>query len=119
MSADIYWVFELAVKDGQLENLKSVMRELVSGTKAQEPKTLAYQWTLSADTKKCHIFEHYQDSEAAVSHLKGFLQNWATKLLATGDATGFWVYGNPSVEAQAILNDFGAVYMKPIGGFFR
>lgn len=119
MDASIYWVFELTIKEGKLETLKQVMRELVAKTKSNEPKTLAYHWTLSADGKKCHIFERYQDSEAAVSHLKSFLANSASKLMATGDPTGFFVYGNPSVEAKAILNDLAAVYMAPLDGFFR
>lgn len=119
MNTDIYWVFELTLKAGRLDDLKRVMRELVEKTKAGEPKTLAYHWTLSADEKKCHIYEHYQDSEAAVSHLKSFLANHASKLMETGDATSFIVYGNPSAEARSILDGLAAVYMSPLEGFFR
>ena len=72
---------------------------------------------MSEDNKVCHIHERYAGSEATISHLKTFLQNYAERLLKTGTSTRFEVYGSPSSQAKVILDGFNPVYMQPIGGF--
>lgn len=119
MNENIFWVFEIAIKEGQLENLKKLMTEMVDSTKTNEPGTLYYQWTISEDNKNCHTYERYADSEATLSHLKTFVEKYAGPLMETGDATRFVVYGNPSDEVKKALEGFGAIYMSPIGGFVR
>lgn len=119
MTKNIFWIFELTIKEGQLDNLKSLMSEMVESTEANEQGTMAYEWTVSEDNKKCHIHERYVDSEATLTHLATFSSQYAAKLMETGDATSFVVYGNPNDEVRKILDGFGAVYMLPIGGFIR
>ena len=119
MNGNISWVFEIAVKEGQLENLKKLMVEMVDSTKANEPGALVYEWTLSEDGKQCHTYERYANSEETVAHLATFVEKYAGPLMETGDATRFVVYGNPSNEVKTALEGFGAAYMLPIGGFMR
>lgn len=119
MTQNIFWIFEITIKEGQLDNLKRLMLEMVESTEANEQGTMAYEWTISEDNKKCHIHERYVDSEATLTHLATFSSQYAAKLMETGDATSFIVYGNPNNEVKKILNGFSAVYMLPIGGFIR
>lgn len=119
MNENIFWIFELTIKEGQLDNLKKIMQEMVDSTKENEPATLAYEWTISEDKTKCHIHERYTDSIATLNHLATFMEKFASRLMETGDSTSFIVYGNPSAEAKAVLDGFSAVYIRPIGGFFR
>ena len=119
MNENIFWIFELTLKEGQLDNLKDIMAEMVSATKEKEAGTMAYEWTLSNDNKICHIHERYVNSDATVKHLVTFMGKYAARLMQTGDATSFVVYGNPSVQAKEILDGFAPVYMSPIGGFMR
>jgi quinol monooxygenase YgiN len=119
MNDNIFWIFELTIKEGHLENLKKLMVELVNSTKENEPGTLAYEWTISDDNTKCHIHERYANSEAALLHLTTFIEKYAGRLMETGDSTGFVVYGNPNEQAKNVLDGFGAIYMAPIGGFIR
>ncbi|NTW72170.1 MAG: antibiotic biosynthesis monooxygenase [Eubacteriaceae bacterium] len=119
MTQNVFWIFELTIKEGQIDNLKKIMLEMVEATKANESGTMAYEWTISEDNKKCHIHERYEDSEATLTHLATFLSQYAARLMETGDATGFVVYGNPNDEVKKILDGFNAVYMVPIGGFIR
>ena len=114
MKNNIAWVFELTLKEGKLEELKKVMTEL-----SEEEGTLNYEWMLSQDGKKCHVYERYIDSEAAVLHLNKLIANHVDKVMALGDVTYFIVYGNPSEECRKILDRLGAVYMEFIGGFSR
>ena len=117
MTKNIFWIFEITIKEGQLESLKKLMTEMVEATKENEQGTMAYEWTISEDNKICHTLERYVDSEATLTHLATFTSQYAARLMETGDATSFVVYGNPNVEVKQILDGFGAVYMTPIGGF--
>ena len=119
MTKNIFWIFELTIKEGQVDNLKKLMTEMVEATKENEQGTMAYEWTISEDNKKCHTQERYSDSEATLIHLATFTSQYAARLMETGDATGFVVYGNPNDEVKKILNGFDAVYMTPMGGFIR
>lgn len=119
MNKNIFWIFELYIKEGKLDSLKQLMKEMVEATKANEPDTLAYEWTMSEDATTCHIHERYTDSAATLVHLKTFNEKYAARLMEIGDATNFVVYGNPSDELRKELDTFGARYMPPIGGFSR
>ncbi len=119
MSIQVSWIFELSVNDGELLNLKTLMKEMVDFTEANEPGSLAYEWSISGDGKQCHIHELYRDSAAAVAHLTSFKANYAARLMSMGVATRFVVYGNPDSSVREALDGFGAVYMSPLGGFMR
>jgi len=119
MNENVFWVFELAVKEGQLENLKKLMVEMVDATKENEPGTIAYEWMMNEDNSICHINERYANSESTLAHLATFGAKYAGRLMETGDATRFEVYGNPSAAVKEALAGFGGVYLSPIGGFIR
>ena len=119
MNAQVSWIFELSVNDGELGNLKNLMKEMVDFVEINEPSTLAYQWSISGDGKQCHTYEWYRDSAATVAHLTGFKANYAARLMSLGVATRFVVYGNPDSSVREALEGFGAIYMSPLGGFLR
>jgi quinol monooxygenase YgiN len=119
MNNNVYWIVELAIKDGELDNFRSLMFEMVDATQANEPDTLNYEWTISGDSKTIHIYERYADSAAALTHLGTFGQKYAVRFIAAVDQTRFVVYGNPNNEVKAALAGFGAVFMSLFGGFAR
>lgn len=119
MSKQVSWIFELSVNDGELKNLIELMKEMVDSTKANEPGTLSYEWSISGDGKQCHTHELYFDSAATVAHLTSFKANYAARLMSMGVPTRFVVYGNPDLAVRDALEGFGAVYMAPLGGFIR
>lgn len=80
MNKQVSWIFELSVNEGALDNLKSLMKEMVEATASNEPGTLAYEWFISEDGKQCHIHELYKDSAATVAHLTTFKANYAARL---------------------------------------
>lgn len=116
MEAHVSWVIELAVKPGQLDAFKQLMEEMVAGTR-EEPETLNYEWYISGDESTVHIFEKYADSEAMITHVKGFLDKWAARFMDCVEATRFTVYGNPSDPARELLAPFGGTYLAAWGGF--
>jgi hypothetical protein len=94
------------------------MHEMVESTRS-EPGTQAYEWFLSGDGAVCHVYERYADSTAAMAHLGTFGSKFAERFLECVEPTGLYVYGDPSDEARAVLDGFGAVYLGPFGGFSR
>lgn len=107
----------MAVRDGQKESALSLMHEMIAATK-EEPGTQAYEWYLTEDGRTCHINERYDDSVAVMAHLGNF-GAFAERFMGCFEPTAFSVYGDPSAEARAALDGFGAVYLGSIGGFQR
>ena len=117
MSTPISWLLEVAILPGQLENFKTVARDLIAVTE-KEKGTLAYEWNLSADETACDIYERYQDSEAMIAHVESF-GNFAERFLKACRPTRFHVYGAPSESAKAQLADLQPLYFNHLGGFSR
>lgn len=119
MTGQVHWMLELAVKDGQLDTFRTLMEEMVAATRANEPDTLNYEWSISDDGTTCHIYERYRDSAAVMTHLAWFGANAAQRFLAAAEPKRLVVYGTPDAAATKALDKLGAVYMKPFGGFAR
>ena len=119
MPTTVSWNLQMAVRDGQLDNARNLMNEMIAATKQDEPGTQLYEWFFSQDGKTCHISERYDDSGAVMVHLGNFGSKYADRFLACFEPTALWVYGDPSPEARAALDGFGAVYLARVGGFTR
>ncbi len=118
MSNSISWNLQLSVREGRLQDARELVGEMIEATK-QEPGTLGYEWFLSEDGTICHINERYVDSDAVLVHLGNFGANFAERFLTCFEPTSFSVYGDPSPDAQAALDGFGAAVLGWLGGFNR
>ena len=118
MDAQVSWLLEVAVKPGQLDTVRALMREMVASTRA-EPGALGYEWFISDDGGVVQLAERYADSDAALAHLETFGEKFAGRFLAAVDPTRFTVMGAPSEAVQVALSGFGPVYLRPFGGFVR
>jgi len=116
---DVYWLITASINDGQMENLKSINQELVSATLANEPMTLSYDWSVSADGKTCYFFEWYDNSEAVMIHTATFGEKFAERLMGMIEIQSFELFGNPNAEVLEMLSGFGASFHQSIGGFAR
>ena len=118
MSDVVSWDLRLSVKEGELDNFRTLMEEMVASTK-EEAGTLAYEWFVSDDGAAVHISERYADSGAVMAHLGNFGEKFADRFFAAVDATGFDVYGNADENVREALGGMGANFMTPFGGFAR
>jgi len=118
MEGHVSWMAQYAVKEGSLDALEELMREMVEGTSA-EVGALAYEWYVSEDGATVHLFEKYASSDEAIAHVKGFFEKWGARLLALVDVKRVVVYGDPSPSARKIFDSWGATYLGPWGGFSR
>ncbi|MBK9334276.1 MAG: antibiotic biosynthesis monooxygenase [Ignavibacteria bacterium] len=119
MSNTVYWILETNIKDGESENLKTLMEELVSSTKENEPGALFYDWSISEDGKKCNILEMYKDSDAVMNHIGIFGKNYAARFMSMLEVKKWVCYGNPDDKVVNALSKLNVFFMKPLGGFQR
>ena len=112
-------MLELNIQEGQGAGLPALIEEMVNATQENEPGTLDYQWSTSADGTVCHIFERYTDSDAVMAHLATFGERFASRFMEILAPTRFVVYGSPSQAVKDALAAFGPTYMESAGGFSR
>ena len=119
MSELVSWMLELEIKEGRESDVRNLAAEMVSATKANEPATLDYEWSISADGKQCHIFERYVDSAAVMTHAGTFGEKYAARFLEILKPVRMVVYGSPSAAVRDAVADFQPVYMQSLSGFSR
>jgi len=119
MRAEISWIFVVEVNPDALDDITSLIKEMVETNRAAEPDTLGYLWFVTADGRFVHVYERYTNSEAAVLHLTRFAENFASRLLALSRVAGLTVYGQPSDELRGALAALNPTYAAPVDGFTR
>src|ERR1019366_1939518 len=72
---EIAWLFELEVKPENRAALEALIPEMVEGTKKAEPGSRAYQ--IFASEGSINVYERYDNSNAAVEHMKVFGEKFA------------------------------------------
>ena len=118
MDKQLFWVFTLELKPGQLAGFKEMVAEIVPLAE-QEPGTLAYQWALNHDETIAHIYERYADSDAFVSHVEQTFSHFAERFLSMVSVQSLLVYGEPDAACRKALDSFDATYMTLFNGFSR
>ena len=118
-STEVSWVFEASIKDGQIENLEALIKEMSDQAEATEPGTLSYEWLISDDRTSGQTREYYKDSQSALVHLASFNQNFAERLMTMIEPKGMIVYGTPSSALKNELAGADPVYMQRVDGFAR
>jgi quinol monooxygenase YgiN len=118
MEGHVSWVFEVAVKPGKIDALRTLMEEMVESTRA-ESGALVYEWFVSDDEGVVLLYERYADSAAALTHSGAFHAKFAGRFLDLVDPTRFTLLGSPSDEAKAALGGSGRIFLQSFGGFVR
>ena len=119
MTNQVSWVLELRVRDGRGADFRALMAEMAAATEANEPGTLGYEWSLSADARTCHIYERYIDSAAVMVHLATFAEKYAVRFWQVLEPVRTVVYGSPDAVVKEALADLDPSYLEPAAGFTR
>lgn len=117
MSTEISWVFEAAVKPDAVDEYRALAREISADNQATEPGQRVFEWFI--DGQDVHIYERYQDSAAATTHVQRFVENFAERFLSMCTPTRMSVYGEPSDELKAAIAGFSPRYLEPLAGHAR
>ncbi len=119
MSGHVCWMLELEMNEGRESDVRSLMKEMVDATKANEPGTLDYEWSFSADGRRCHLWERYADSQAALTHMGTFGETYAARFLDVMKPVRLVLYGSPSAAVKEGHAAFNPVFMQAAEGFSR
>lgn len=117
MSTQISWAVEAKIKAGQRDAFNQVMANMVEAAK-NEAGTIVYEWTLAPDNEHIHVYERYQDADAARVHLAAWTKV-AEEFMAVVDMERVVVYSDLPEDLQQAFAGEGTVVMQPIGGFAR
>ena len=115
-SGSVAFVLECVVNDRAALDL--VMSDLVTSTKANEPGTHIYEWSIFDDGAKLITYERFADSDAALAHHTGF-GPFAERFLTAVTPTRFIVFGTPKGTLRRALEDADVTYVTQVGGFHR
>jgi quinol monooxygenase YgiN len=119
VSENIFWVAQLKIRPGKLDDFMALMRDMVEATQANEPGALNYEWFISDDGTLCHIYERYADSAAVMAHVANLQTKFMERFMAALEPVPSTAYGNPDDQVKGVLSQFGMALMAPIGGFAR
>ncbi len=118
MSADVQFVLELAIAEGETEKFRACAQAACALVEATEPTTVAYRWFLNADETKCYILEWYPNAEVIPAHL-ALVGPVLKDMLAVAKITRFEVFGDLSGAAEEALAAVGAANYRFWAGFTR
>ena len=110
--------FQLSIKEGKLEDFKSIVSTMVEITNLNEPNTLVYEYHINEDGTECHLLETFKDSDAFMVHL-GNVGHLFDTLFESATMIRAKIYGSPSAELQQALDPLGVQYFAHFNGVTR
>jgi quinol monooxygenase YgiN len=119
MASAVWWLFEITLQQGAVEEFESLAKEMVAANEAGEPGTLNYQIFITGDGTRVHFRERFVDSAAVMAHVDRFGENFAARVLELATVTRFEIYGDPSEEVKELLAPFNPTYLSLVAGFTR
>ena len=112
---NVYMLGQLAIREGQADAFRTLADDMCAAT-AKEPGALNYEWSLSEDGTKYHVYERYVDSDAVRVHLENVAAH-VERLMTLAEITRSEIYGSPDAELRKVLLQFGATFYQPYAGF--
>lgn len=119
MADPVSWIFDVQLQPGRDADWRALMGEMIDATRANEPETVGYEWSASADEVNWQIHESFADAEAAMTHSTAFGQHFASRFFKCVKPTRMVVYGVPNDALRAALAGLAPLYMGRVAGFTR
>jgi len=101
-----------------MDNFRKLVPRLVAAV-AEEPGTLAYEWSFQPDEKTYNVMEVYQNSDALAAHIKHVGAEFLKELGQVRKTTKAIVFGLPDAQVKEALARLDPMYTSPIDGFIR
>lgn len=119
-SSVVTYIFELGLR-GDLETcIKFINDSVIHTHSCNEPKTIKFEWYLSADETSATLFEMFEDSDGAKLRGENLL---ASPLIGPFqeffEIKSFTVLGPVKKDLNDLVTQFGAGIRKYSGGFYR
>ena len=110
--------FQLSIKEGKLENFKSIVNTMIEITEVNEPNTLVYEYHINEAGTECHLLETFKDSDAFMAHLANVGHLFDT-LFESAIIARAKIFGSPSTELKQVLEPLGVEYFSYLNGIER
>jgi len=117
MTKDIRKVVKLSIKEGKIDQFKSVASLFIEKVNTSEPDTVSYEWYLSDDGRQCYIIEIYKDSASLLKHLDN-VRDLYEPMLNLCEITRVRVFGDVS-EAVRDAHIAGSEFYSHWAGITR
>ncbi|HEX5074162.1 MAG TPA: antibiotic biosynthesis monooxygenase [Gemmatimonadaceae bacterium] len=118
-SRHVSWMFELAVREGRDAEFRALMAEMAAATERGEPGALDYEWYVTDDGRRLHLFERYADAGAAMTHLATFGERYMRRFFDVLAPERITVYGAPDDRVRGALAQLAPQVMARAAGFSR
>lgn len=115
----VSWMFELGVKEGRDAELRALMAEMAAATERNEPGTLEYEWYLSDDGRRLHLWERYADAAAALAHTRTFGERYAARFFDILRPERITLYGDDTDAVREAMGELRPPVMRRAAGFAR
>jgi len=115
----VAWMFELTVRDGREADLRALSAEMAEATQRNEPGTLDYEWYVSDDGRRLHLFERYADADAAMAHIATFGERYMARFFDVLAPERLTLYGAPDERVRGAFAQLAPVVMSQATGFRR
>jgi quinol monooxygenase YgiN len=116
--SEIAWLFELEVSPENQKALEELVPEMVAETRKTESGSRAYQTYIGEGGKVC-VYERYDNSDAALEHMKNFGEKFAGRFMALVTPVRFTLLGTPSAALMEAVGPIGAVVHAPVDGYVK
>ena len=116
----VTYIFELGLK-GDPETCKNFIKESGIYTHGcNEPKTIRFEWYLSADETSATLLELFEDSDGAKLRIENLLaSSLVGRFQELFEIKSFTVLGPVKEDLNDMVTQFGAEIRKYAAGFYR
>jgi quinol monooxygenase YgiN len=115
MEDTLYTLYHLSIDPDDFEQFRDLAEVLVKAT-SNEPETTIYEYVVNSARTEVHIVERYRTA-GLLPHVEQTFAPYAARFLELAKIERVFVYGDPTPEIRAKLDEFGAIYFAPMVGF--
>ncbi|MEO7360959.1 MAG: antibiotic biosynthesis monooxygenase [Gemmatimonadaceae bacterium] len=118
-SAHVSWMFELTINDGRDADFRVMAAEMAEATLQNEPGTLDYEWYVSESGRDLHLFERYENAEAALIHMGTFGARFAARFFDILTPTRITLLGAVDERISGGMKELAPQVLRRSAGFSR
>ncbi len=103
------------IQEGKIDEFKKLVGFIIDRIKSTEPCTISYEWFLSQDQSLCYVIQIYEESDAAMFHLRN-VADLLDPFHMVAPLTELKIFGNPSSELRQVLEPIGTQFFEHLNG---
>ncbi len=124
MSEPVVFVSHFRIKEGKLDALGQLFREVTKALEGEKPRTLVFLSYINEGGTEASFVHVFADADSMDLHVQG-AEERTRKALEFLEPEGFEIYGRPSDRVMEMMREAAVsgaelgVQSKYLGGFIR